>query len=158
MGSRWSNTSCLSLVCKILWQLFLKWGVNTSYMSSSALKWAVASQTWTFTTRPGKKQSCLLHVPDWGFRHRDMEQVFEGHTRTLKGSCSFLLSKPTIFLGDPSSPSLEDVLSLQAQEAKRSEWILLGTGTWLQALFCTENTQLSVVCGYLSNYCNNEIN
>lgn len=104
-------------------------------MSISALNELLQVKNKCSPPLPERRLWYFLHVPDWGFRHRDMEQVFQGHTEILKVSFSFLLSKPTIFLGDHSNPSLEDVLSLQTQRVKLSEWKWLGTEAHSSRLF-----------------------
>lgn len=103
-----------------------------SHVSMSALNELLQVKNECSPPLHERRRSSSLSVSDWGFRHRGMEQVFQGHTGV---SCSFLLSKPIIFLRVLSNPSLEDVVSLQTQRVKLPEWKWLGTQAHSSRIF-----------------------
>lgn len=124
------------------------WCIRFIGCCSSGEEWihlACQSQLWTssgkskksvhhLSMKEGRAISSMLKIGASG------TEMCNKHFRVTQGilkvSCSFLLSKLTVFLGDPSKPCLEDV-SLFANSKSEMVWMETAgnTGTQLQALF-----------------------
>ena len=155
--SRRSSRTHLSLFDRIHWLLFLRGRANTSHLSILALNELLQVKNEFSPPLDDRRQNYFFHVPDGVFRHRDMEWVFQGHTGILEVSCSFLLANH--FPRGPFQPFFVGCVSLY----KLKEWNSLNGNGWEHrhidpGSFCTENAQLTVVCGYLTNYCNSHRN